>query len=71
MSEPLSPLNFSAVALNVLQSRGNAAIDAVSSALEAEQQITTLIQEETAQLAQLNQGGTGPVPRGQFINILV
>ncbi len=71
MSDSLTPLNFSAVALNVLQSRGNAAIDAVSSALESEQQVAVLLRQESEQLAKLTQSGTGPIPRGQLLNILI
>jgi len=72
MSNPVAPLNLSAVALTVLQARGTAATDAVSSALAAEREAVQLVQQESEALArQSAQSSGGTIPRGQFINILV
>jgi hypothetical protein len=72
MSSPVSPLNLPAVALNVLQARGTAVVDATAGALDSERQAVELLQQESEALArQTAQSSGGPIPRGQFINILV
>ena len=69
MSSPLAPLNFSAVALNVLQARTAAA--PVAAADDAARQQRSSRQSDEAALAQLADTSAGPIPRGQLINILV
>jgi hypothetical protein len=72
MSNPVSTLNLPAVALNVLQARSTAVVDAAASALASERQSAELLQQESEALArQTAQNSGGPIPRGQFINILV
>lgn len=72
MSNPLAPLNFSAVALSVLQARGGIAANTVAGTLDAPPQPIELLQPENEALArQSTQGSNGSIPRGQIINILV
>ncbi|HUK10326.1 MAG TPA: hypothetical protein VLX09_20815 [Stellaceae bacterium] len=72
MSNPISTFNLPAVALNVLQARNTAVVDAVASAAGSERQSPELLQQESEALArQTAQSSGGPIPRGQFINILV
>ena len=69
-NSPLTPLNLSAAALNVLQTRSAAALSAVKSATDAERKVGQLITDATENLAQQASGG-GTIPRGQIVNILV
>jgi hypothetical protein len=73
MSNPVTPLNLPAVALSVLQTqtRSTGTIDALSGALESERQAVDLVQRAGESLARTASQGNGPIPRGQFINILV
>ena len=66
----LTPLNLSAAALNVLQTRNAAALSAVKSATDAERKVAQLITDASDNLAQQASSG-GTIPRGQIVNILV
>ncbi|HKX09638.1 MAG TPA: hypothetical protein VJN67_15675 [Stellaceae bacterium] len=66
----LPPLNLSAAALNVLQTRNAAALSAVKSATDSERKVAQLITDASDNLAQQASGG-GTIPRGQIVNILV
>jgi hypothetical protein len=71
MSNPVSPLNFSAVALTVLQARGGAATNGAGALVAAPETVELLQPQNEALARQSAQGLNGSIPRGQIINILV
>jgi hypothetical protein len=71
MSNPVSPLNFSAVALTVLQARGGAAANGTRALVAAPETVELLQPQNEALARQSAQGPNGSIPRGQIINILV
>ncbi|HTZ81016.1 MAG TPA: hypothetical protein VMC10_24100 [Stellaceae bacterium] len=70
MSAPISPINLSATALSVLQSRSGAATTALKSSLDAERNATALLQQASEELAQ-QAASTTATPRGTLLNIVV
>lgn len=70
MSNSLTPLNLSAAALSVLQTRNAAALSSIKSAADAERKIADMVVQASDKLAQQASTGT-TVPRGQILNILV
>ncbi len=72
MSNPVSPINLSAGALSVLQSRGGAATTALKSSLDAERKAAALVAQASEELAQQAASSSGTAtPRGTLLNILV
>lgn len=70
MSNPVTPLNLTAAALSMLQSRSAAALSAVQSAADAERKLADMVAHASDTLVQQAPNGTA-IPRGQILNILV
>ena len=70
MSNSVTPLNLTAAALTVLQTRGVAALNSIKSTTDAERNVVDLVAEASDKLAQQTASGT-VIPRGQILNILV
>jgi hypothetical protein len=70
MSNSVAPLNLTAAALTLLQTRSAAALTALKSATDAERQLADQVAQASQTLAQQAAGGT-TIPRGQILNILV
>jgi hypothetical protein len=72
MSSSLPPLNLSATAITVLQTRSSAAGAALRSALQSEKAATQLLQQASETLAaDAAQSSGGTPPRGTLLNIVV
>jgi hypothetical protein len=70
MSNSVTPLNLTAAALSLLQTRSAAALSSVKSAVDAERKVADMVARASDTLAQQAAGGTA-IPRGQILNILV
>ena len=69
MSTPLTPLNLTAGALSVLQTRGVAALGGVRSISDAQGQLADRAIDIGGRLAAQGASG-GAIPRGQILDIL-
>jgi hypothetical protein len=69
MSNALTPLNLTASALALLQTRSAAALTSAMTA-DAERQAADRVTQASDRLAQPAASGTA-IPRGQILNILV
>ena len=70
MGNSVTPLNLTAAALTVLQTRSAAALSSVKSATDAERHVVDGLAEASDKLAEPAASGTA-IPRGQILNILV
>jgi hypothetical protein len=72
MANSVSPLNLSAVALSVLQTRAASATQAIKTSLDAEKKAVALLEQASENLAQTLAPSSGSTAqRGQLLNILV
>ena len=72
MANSVSPLNLSAVALSVLQTRAASATQAIKTSLDAEKKAVALLEQASESLAQTLAPSSGSTAqRGQLLNIVV
>jgi len=70
MSNSVTPLNLTAAALSVLQTRSATALSAIKSASDADRKLADTVAHASDTLVQQAASGTA-IPRGQILNILV
>jgi hypothetical protein len=70
MSNSVTPLNLTAAALGLLQTRNAAALSSVKSAVDAERKLAEMVAKASDTLVQQAASGSA-IPRGQILNILV